>query len=59
MITLTNLTTGNAQYIAPAYSDIVIKASGIPSNILDNNFNIKFRCTVIVNNTTTVPITPL
>ncbi len=54
MITLTNLTTGNAQYIAPAYSDIVIKASGIPSNILDNNFNIKFRCTVIVNNTTAV-----
>ena len=40
---------GNAQSLAPAYSDIVIYAEGIPQNIIDTGFNVKYQCRVAIN----------
>lgn len=51
-VTLKFLSTGNAKFLTPAYSDIVIQASNIPSNIYNNKFNVKYLCAIIVNGTT-------
>lgn len=40
---------GNAVNITPAYNDIVIRAKGIPDNILANKFNVKYLCILYVN----------
>ncbi len=39
---------GNAQYLAPAYSDIVIYAEGIPDIVLAQQ-NVKYICVVYIN----------
>ena len=51
-VTLKFLSTGNAKFLTPAYSDIVVQASNIPSNIYNNKFNVKYLCSIIVNGTT-------
>jgi hypothetical protein len=40
---------GNAQYLAPAYSDIVIYAEGIPQNIIDTGFNVKYLVSLSID----------
>ena len=39
---------GNAQSLAPAYSDIVIYAEGIPQNIIDTGFNVKYQFVLLL-----------
>lgn len=40
---------GNAQKLAPAYSDIVVYAEGLPQNIIDTGFNVKYFITIAVD----------
>jgi hypothetical protein len=40
---------GNAQKLAPAYSDIVVYAEGIPQNIIDTGFNVKYFISISVD----------
>lgn len=51
-IQLKNLSLGNVKNIAPAYSDIIIQASGIDTFFIQNNFNVKYICNVIIDNVT-------
>jgi|TARA_R100000479_G_C6395278_1_gene206865 hypothetical protein len=41
----------NARFITPAYTDIVIRAKGIPQNILVNKFNVKYVLILYINDT--------
>jgi len=40
---------GNAQKLAPAYSDIVVYAEGLPQNIIDTGFNVKYFISISVD----------
>lgn len=40
---------GDAKKLAPAYSDIVIYAEGIPANILNTKYNVKYRCSIFID----------
>ena len=40
---------GNAQKLVPAYSDIVVYAEGLPQNIIDTGFNVKYFITIAVD----------
>ena len=48
-VKLTNTSQGNVKQLAPAYSDIVIEAEGIPANIL-GLYNVKYIMYLIINN---------
>lgn len=41
-VELRNLSIGNVKYLAPAYSDIVLEASGITLDFINNNYNVKY-----------------
>jgi len=40
----------NNQYLTRAYNDIILQATGIPQNIIDNYYNVKFICNIVINN---------
>jgi len=48
-VELETLMTGNVQYLAPAYSDIIIRAKGMPNDIYDNKYNVKYICKVYID----------
>jgi len=48
-VKLNNTSTDNVKYLAPAYSDIVIEAEGIPDNIVPL-FNVKYVIVLYINN---------
>ena len=49
MVNLKLLNTGNAKFLTPAYADIVVQASDIPPNIVDNKFNVKYICRILID----------
>lgn len=50
-IELETLMTGNTKHLTAAYSDVVIRAKGITTNFLNDNYNVKYLCKVVINGT--------